>query len=127
MTKLLALAALAALAPAVALACAGCDSDKAMQTTAQAQPAAPTGERAQPVVLAASDTQVTIPVSGMHCDHCISRVKASLARVNGVKSVDANLEKGQAVVAYEKGKVDPAQLAQAIEAAGFKPGAPVQN
>jgi copper chaperone len=124
MKKLIVSVALAALMPAVALACSGCDKDKAMQTTAQAKPTAPSEAKA---VLAATDTSVTIPVSGMHCDHCISRVKASLAKVSGVKSVDADLEKGQAVVAYEKGKVDPTQLAQAIESAGFKPGAPVQN
>jgi copper chaperone len=126
MKKLIVSAALAALMPVFAFACSGCDKD--MQTTAEAKPAAPRDAKAEPsTVLAATDTSVTIPVSGMHCDHCISRVKASLAKVSGVKSVHADLEKGQAVVAYEKGKVDPAQLAQAIEAAGFKPGAPVQN
>jgi len=121
MTKLLTLALFTAFAPAIALACSACDSDMDTQASAQAKPTA------KAHLLTAGETRVTIPVSGMHCDHCVSRVKASLAKLGGVKSVDVNLEKGQAVVAYEKGKVAPAKLAEAIEAAGFKPGAPRAN
>jgi copper ion binding protein len=70
---------------------------------------------------------VTIPVSGMHCSHCVSRVKAALTKMEGVRAVDADLDKGQAVVSFEKDKVDAAKMVEAIDTLGFKAGAPVPN
>ncbi len=127
MKTLLALAAVLCLVPAAARACPGCNDEKAQHTHAKAGPAnAPQAEKpAAP--LAADQARVTIPVAGMHCDHCISRVTTALTKVDGVKSVDASLEKGQAVVAFEKGKVDASKLVETINALGFEAGAPVPN
>lgn len=130
MTRLALLAAALALAPAAALACADCDLHKDTATHASAGkvsgPAAAGAAQAE-AALPAGQARVTIPVAGMHCDHCTSRVKMALGQVQGVKSVDASVEKGQAVVAYEKGKVDPAQLAKRIDELGFKAGTPSQD
>ena len=128
MKRLVILAAALVLAPAAALACADCDQHQATHASAGkgAGPAAATAAQAE-AALPAGQARVTIPVSGMHCDHCTSRVKTSLSQVQGVKSVDASVEKGQAVVAYEKDKVDPAQLVKRIDELGFKAGAPTPN
>lgn len=40
--------------------------------------------------------KVVIQVGGMSCHHCSQAVKKALIGVNGVKSVDVNLESGQA-------------------------------
>ncbi|GEJ55939.1 heavy-metal-associated domain-containing protein [Anaeromyxobacter diazotrophicus] len=129
MTRLVLLAAALVLAPAAALACADCDMHKDSAAHAHAGKAAgpAAAGAAQAEALPAGQARVTIPVSGMHCDHCTSRVKTALGQVKGVKSVDASVEQGQAVVAYEKGQVDPAQLAKRIDELGFKAGAPKQD
>ena len=77
--------------------------------------------------LAHGESRVTIPVSGMHCSQCVSRVKATLTKMDGVKSVDADLDKGRAVVSFEKGKVDTSKMVEAIDGLGFKAGTPSQN
>jgi len=130
MKTLIVTAALAFLAPPAARACEDCDMHKgdhhehAKATTAAAAPAAAAPAAAP---LAANEARVTIPISGMHCGHCADRVKTALEGVQGVKSVDANLEKGQAVVAFEKEKVKSSKLVETIDALGFKAGQPVQN
>jgi copper chaperone CopZ len=63
----------------------------------------------------------------MHCGHCVSRVEAALARLHGVKVAEASLGDAQAVVIFEKGKLEATKAVQAIDALGFKAGAPVQD
>ncbi|BDG09373.1 heavy-metal-associated domain-containing protein [Anaeromyxobacter paludicola] len=127
MKTLIVAAALAFLAPAAALACEECGMthEGAHHEHAKAGAAATPSAAATP--LAADEARVTIPITGMHCDHCVQRVKTALQGIEGVKRVDASLEKSQAVVAFQKEKVKPAKLAEAIDALGFKAGAPVQN
>ncbi len=132
MKTLLALFAVALLAPQVASACPGCDKETATTTKASdfhAKPAAKSAQAAAPSArpLAAGESRLTIPVSGMHCDQCVSRVQTALRGVDGVKAVDADVEKGQAVVIADTKKVDPAKLTKTIDALGFKAGAPSQN
>ncbi len=102
--------------PGAASACPCCDhhhrSEHASQRTASA-PALPPGE-----------ARVTIPVAGMHCAHCVSRVQDALGRVDGVRLAEASLDSGEAVVVYDKSKVKPAKLVEAIDGAGFKAGTP---
>ena len=123
MKTLLVAAALLIVAPAAALACDGCnEKDHAQQHAAAGTP---TATPLPP--LAPGEARLTIPVSGMHCDHCASRVQAALTKVEGVKAATADLGKRQAVVTFAKGKVDTAKLVAAIDAAGFEAGKPVEN
>ncbi|MET1085265.1 MAG: heavy metal-associated domain-containing protein [Burkholderiales bacterium] len=62
---------------------------------------------------------VTMRVTGMTCGGCVNSVKRVVQAVAGVDSVDVSLEKGEAVVRYDASTASPAQIAQAIEAAGF--------
>jgi Cu+-exporting ATPase len=57
----------------------------------------------------------------------VSRVESALSKLEGVKRADANLDAGEAVVVFEKSKVAPSQLVEAIDALGYKAGTPVQN
>ncbi len=124
MKTLLVLATVACLAPAVTRACPGCDKDSPEHTHAKAS-TADTPQAMPP--LAAGESRVVIPVAGMHCEHCVSRVKTALSKVEGVKSVDADLEGARAVVAFEKSKVEPSKLVETINGLGYKAGNPVQN
>ncbi len=121
MTKLVLISALALCLPGAARACAACDESQHAHAHASSAPAA------APAPLAQGEARFTIPVAGMSCSHCASRVQTALTKVEGVKSADAILEKGQAIVTVEKGKVDPAKLVAAIDAAGYKAGTPVQD
>jgi copper chaperone len=57
-------------------------------------------------------------VPGMHCSHCEASVKEELAQVEGVDSVDVDLE-GKLVTVAGRGLADAA-LRAAIEAAGYE-------
>jgi copper chaperone len=66
-------------------------------------------------------TQETIKVEGMSCMHCQLRVKKAIEQVEGVRKVDVDLLKKQAVVEYEEGKADPEKIKAAIREAGYEP------
>ena len=62
---------------------------------------------------------LTIKVSGMTCGGCVASVKRVVQAVAGVESADVSLEKGEAVVTYDRARTSPAALKAAIVAAGF--------
>lgn len=108
------------LAPAAAQACGCCDHhDDHHATTRSAPPAT--------AKLAPGEARVEIPVTGMHCGHCVSRVEAALGKLDGVKSTDVRLSDGKVVVVFEKAKVAPSRLVEVIDALGFKAGTPAQG
>ena len=57
-------------------------------------------------------------VPGMHCAHCERAVKEELSAVDGVESVDVNLET-KLVVVHGEG-LDDATLRGAIDEAGYE-------
>jgi len=59
----------------------------------------------------------TISVSGMTCGHCKKAVETALADVEGVSSVDVNLEDG---IAKVEGSVVYETLHKAIEEEGYE-------
>lgn len=67
---------------------------------------------------------VAMPVDGMICQVCAGGAKLALKAVHGVQDVEVSLEKRNAVIRYEEGKVSPDQLARAITDLGLKPGVP---
>ena len=64
----------------------------------------------------------TIKVGGMSCGGCVKSVTGVLAALDGVAKAEVSLEKAQAVIEYDAAKLSRAQLAQAIEDAGFDAG-----
>ena len=68
----------------------------------------------------AEDSKATFKVSGMSCSSCEGAVKGAVTKVDGVKSVDANAEKGTAVVAYDPAKTSEEKIAAAINTTKFK-------
>ena len=73
--------------------------------------------------LPADAEMVFLKVEGMTwAAKCVAAVQSALAKVDGVKSVDVQLEGGKASVVTEKGKVSPEQLIEAVSAlpGGYK-------
>jgi Cu+-exporting ATPase len=64
---------------------------------------------------------VVIPVGGMTCAACSSRVERTLAKMPGVVSASVNLATEKAAVNYVPAQVRVSELKQAIVKAGYKP------
>lgn len=59
-------------------------------------------------------------VGGMSCQGCVKSVTKVLLELPGVNQAEVSLERGEARVDYDAGKVTRAALRQAIEDAGFE-------
>lgn len=62
---------------------------------------------------------VTLQVGGMHCEHCIDKVKEALLGA-GATRAEVSLEKNEAVVQYSQEKTDPEKLVAAVKQAGYE-------
>ena len=62
---------------------------------------------------------MAFPVTGMHCAGCVRTVEKALLGVRGVVSANVNLAQGAATVAYRHAEAGPADLAAAVQAAGY--------
>ncbi len=60
------------------------------------------------------------PVAGMTCAACVHHVGEALRAVPGVTGASVNLATASAAVEHRPGAVDPAALAQAVAAAGYR-------
>ncbi len=64
--------------------------------------------------------RLTLPVKGMHCAACVSKVEAAISSVPGVLEASVNLAAEKAQVARVPGQADLALLRKAVEAAGYE-------
>jgi P-type Cu+ transporter len=64
-------------------------------------------------------TKARIPVTGMTCAACQSRVQRTLQQQPGVRDASVNLMMGTATVTYDPAAVAPAALVEAIKATGY--------
>ena len=62
---------------------------------------------------------VSIPVEGMTCASCVNRITRFLDRVDGVEDANVNLATESATVRFDPGRTGVADLAAAVEAAGY--------
>lgn len=65
-------------------------------------------------------SSLELPVEGMDCANCTKKVQQNLCAVPGVTSADVLLSSEKAIVQFDATKVTPAQLRQAVEAAGYR-------
>jgi P-type Cu+ transporter len=63
--------------------------------------------------------RLDLPVTGMTCASCVNRIERFLSRTDGVVDATVNLATERAAVAYDPARTDPAEIASAIEAAGY--------
>jgi Cu+-exporting ATPase len=69
--------------------------------------------------------RIVIPVTGMTCAACQSRVQRTLARVPGVADASVNLMMGNATVSYDPAAVRPDALVERIRSTGYGAELPV--
>ena len=63
--------------------------------------------------------QTVIGIGGMSCQGCVGNVSGVLQALPGVEQVEVSLEKAQATVVFDAGRVGMAQFRDAVEGAGF--------
>lgn len=64
-------------------------------------------------------TTETYAVTGMTCSHCVNAVSSELRQLEGVVSVDVDLEAGTATVISAE-PLDVAAVAAAVDEAGYE-------
>lgn len=64
--------------------------------------------------------KTTLKIDGMHCGGCESRVKNGLSKLEGVRSVDADHEAGQATVTFVAGQEDLEALRETVSQLGYE-------
>ncbi len=64
--------------------------------------------------------KTVLKIQGMVCESCPPKIKKALEGLEGVKKVEVSLEKAEAYVESEPGKVTTEQMIQAVDQAGFK-------
>jgi len=83
------------------------------------------GDKAE---MAEGQTKAAIKVTGMTCSGCCNKVETAVAKLDGVVKVEADYEKGVAMVVYEKDKIDLEQIIETINTkTSFKAKAPAEK
>ena len=59
-----------------------------------------------------------ISIEGMSCEHCIKHVTNALSELNGVNSVDVNLEGNYAII-HTANEVSDEDIKAALDDAGY--------
>ena len=81
----------------------------------------------EPVPARAATEKVVIPVTGMTCAACQSRVQRTLNKVPGVSDAAVNLMMGNATVSYDPVAIRPDALVEHIRATGYGAELPVAD
>jgi Cu+-exporting ATPase len=63
--------------------------------------------------------ETTINIRGMHCENCVASVEKGVKELDGIVSVTVSLNDSNAVVSYDKSKVELAKIEEAIEKRGY--------
>lgn len=63
--------------------------------------------------------KTTLNVTGMSCGHCVKTIEDNVGKLDGVKSVQVNLEAGTVDVDFESNQVDVKKISDTIEDQGF--------
>jgi copper ion binding protein len=79
---------------------------------------------ALPVILTESYLEnlakLELPISGMSCASCVSRIEKGLSKIQGVSDAKVNFAAEKATIAYDSSDVGPSDLVQAVKDLGYK-------
>jgi len=71
-------------------------------------------------VVAEQKQRITIPVSGMHCAACVSKVESALGDLPGVEQAQANLAASSAAVVCDLGQLSLPAVEEAVRGVGYQ-------
>jgi copper chaperone len=61
----------------------------------------------------------TVVVAGLNCEHCVKSVTEEIHELDGVTVMEVDLTSGLVTLVCEQ-PVDPAELREAVEIAGYR-------
>ena len=61
----------------------------------------------------------TLDVTGMTCGHCKMSVEGALEKLDGVSTVEVDLNTGKVEVSYDESKVSLDNMKEAVEDQGY--------
>jgi copper chaperone CopZ len=64
-------------------------------------------------------SRIEVSITGMSCTGCEQTIKANVAKIEGVKAVDAKFTTGKAVVDFYPSLADTSEIRSAIVASGY--------
>jgi Cu+-exporting ATPase len=67
----------------------------------------------------AGPAEIELPIAGMTCASCVNRIERFLRKADGVETASVNLATEVATIRYVPERIGRAELARAIEAAGY--------
>lgn len=67
------------------------------------------------------EKEITIPISGMTCAACSSRIERIISKMEGVRNAAVNLATEKAVIKYDPSSIRISEIKQAIVKAGYTP------
>lgn len=67
-----------------------------------------------------TEERITLPISGMSCASCVSKIEKGLAAIDGVSDAKVNLATEHASIAYNPNNTAPAALIEAIRTLGYE-------
>lgn len=67
-----------------------------------------------------NSTQTVLEVSGMSCQSCVRHVTADLRKLDGVSTVEVQLEQGKVRVEHDPSRAPVDALVAAIRKAGYE-------
>jgi Cu+-exporting ATPase len=79
----------------------------------------PTSAPSAPDVVAPL-AEIDLPIAGMTCASCVNRIERFLRKTDGVDAASVNLATETASIRYAPDRVGRAELARAVEAAGYE-------
>jgi len=65
-------------------------------------------------------TQQTLNVEGMTCGHCVETVTKAVSSLDGVDTVDVDLEKKEVKVDFDESKIGIPDIKAKIASAGYE-------
>jgi copper chaperone CopZ len=65
---------------------------------------------------------LSVKVSGMHCQGCANSIEKSLSKVSDVRNAKVDLENAEIRLEFDQDKVELEKIRHAIRKAGFIPG-----
>jgi Cu+-exporting ATPase len=65
--------------------------------------------------------RLSLPISGMSCASCVTRIEKGLSRLSGVVEAKVNLATETATITYDSTKVDSVDFIRAIQDLGYEP------
>lgn len=63
-------------------------------------------------------TPLTLHIEGMSCGHCLNAVNRALSALPGVSDLQVRI--GRAELKFDPAELDPARIAAAVTAAGYR-------